>query len=264
MKEHAFSVLVDSAPIKIAYKGFDKNLRCKNHQFAIGEIASKPSLGRPPRLCSNEGYHYCNELHEVFEYYPLDCGNRYCKVEIHGEYTDDEEKSITYAIKLVQELTPEEIDVARKGYEEKKLENRVLLPSAVQLQKNNPNIFFGGSFALFLYGIRLERFHSGISDLDVILPYYSPLKDEDGDELEEVDGKSFGNDYDVCYLLDDETKVDVKINPKQRYKTIKYKHHSFKVALLEDIMEAKWRYVLNGQKKHKDDCYEMILPKNKK
>ena len=69
------------------------------------------------------------------------------------------------------------------------------------------------------------------------------------------------------YLLIGNTKVDLRIDPKQRYEIIEHDGFKFKVSNLLTILEAKMRYALlpNGGK-HKKDLLEMIIrvPKKEK
>ena len=57
------------------YKGFDKDLKCSNKQYAIGEEAVEETAV----LCK-KGLHFCINPHDVFAYYSA--GNsRFCEVE---------------------------------------------------------------------------------------------------------------------------------------------------------------------------------------
>ena len=60
-----------------AYKGFDKNLKCKDFQYSIGGIYKEPEA----ELCGC-GFHACENPLDVFHYYPPG-DNRYAEVELY-------------------------------------------------------------------------------------------------------------------------------------------------------------------------------------
>ena len=63
-----------------AYKGFDKDLKCKDFQYEIGKTYEQD---KKPKCCEN-GFHSCEYPLDIFNYYaPGD--SRYCEVEIDGE-----------------------------------------------------------------------------------------------------------------------------------------------------------------------------------
>ena len=91
-----------SEPI-IAYKGFDKDLKCQDMQYEIGKTYE---INDKPRMCEH-GYHYCNELRNVFSYKPSNC--RICKVKVLGDVATLLTKSCTNKIEIL-----EEIDVSKE------------------------------------------------------------------------------------------------------------------------------------------------------
>ena len=68
-----------------AYKGFDKNLKCRDFQYEIGKEYEEAEA----HLC-NKGFHACEHPLDVFNYYPPS-ESRYCEVEIeeNGERAKD-------------------------------------------------------------------------------------------------------------------------------------------------------------------------------
>lgn len=241
--------------MKIGYKGFDKDLKCRNEQFAVGGIYTKPEKDKP-RLCSDDGYHYCDKLDQVFSHYSNKGSNRFCEIEILGNFSDDydKSKSITTSFKIIREITLE-IDTLA-------CERNLNLDLVQKIQTKYPLLHVGGSTALFLHGVRLKRWASKSSDLDFVSPYFfmfeaeEEWKEDNGDIFTHMDAKASGNDFDETFIIG-QTKIDYKIDPKQRYEIIEYKGFKYKVSTVEIILEAKARYALNGQTKHKEDLREI-------
>ena len=74
------------------FKGFDKNLKCRNYQYEIGKDFEENG---DIKAC-NKGFHFCENPADVFSYYPpSDNGdlNRYCEVEGSGRTDKDSEDS---------------------------------------------------------------------------------------------------------------------------------------------------------------------------
>ena len=74
------------------FKGFDKNLKCRNYQYEIGKDFEENG---DIKAC-NKGFHFCENPADVFSYYPpSDNGdlNRYCEVEGSGRTDKDLEDS---------------------------------------------------------------------------------------------------------------------------------------------------------------------------
>ena len=63
-----------------SYKGFNKDLNCKDHQYKIGETYEQEE---PIKVCER-GFHACEQPIEVFNYYPP-ASSRYCEVEQSGD-----------------------------------------------------------------------------------------------------------------------------------------------------------------------------------
>ena len=70
------------------FKGFDKNLKCRNYQYEVGKDFEETGN---IKACSN-GFHFCENPADIFSYYPpSDSGNlnRYCEVEGTGKIDKD-------------------------------------------------------------------------------------------------------------------------------------------------------------------------------
>ena len=96
------------------YKAFyqDKNgLYCqpstngKKYRYEEGKICEiKGEL----KICEN-GIHFCENLKDVFDYYPLVQWVKVYKVEILGDVIKKDNKSCTNKLKILEEVTFEEI-----------------------------------------------------------------------------------------------------------------------------------------------------------
>ena len=83
-----------------AYKGFDKNLKCRNFQYEIGKEYEEKEAS----IC-NKGFHACEHPLDCFGYYqPVN--SRYCEVEIedNGERESNDTKVCGTKIKIGAEI----------------------------------------------------------------------------------------------------------------------------------------------------------------
>jgi hypothetical protein len=77
------------------FKGFDKNLKCRNYQYEIDKDFEHDG---EVEACSS-GFHFCENPLDVFNYYPPS-NSRYCEVEGDGEVDRDGEDSKVAVSKL--------------------------------------------------------------------------------------------------------------------------------------------------------------------
>ena len=87
------------------YKGFDKDLKCRGFQFEVGQTFE---ISEDPVICQ-KGFHFCEKLNDVNEYYRMSA-SRVCEVEALGSIVKDGNKCATNKIKVVRELTREELE----------------------------------------------------------------------------------------------------------------------------------------------------------
>lgn len=88
------------------YKGFDRNLRCRDFQYEIG----KEYETERAELCK-EGFHFCENPHDVLSYYSAGEGNRFAVVEA-SEVSDEKEvdsKRVSKRISVKAEISVFEI-----------------------------------------------------------------------------------------------------------------------------------------------------------
>ena len=84
------------------YKGFDKDLKCRDFQYEIGK---EYEMDGNIEACSR-GFHACEAPLNVFEYYSPADGSRYCEVEQDGELDrrGDDSKVASSKIKIGAEI----------------------------------------------------------------------------------------------------------------------------------------------------------------
>lgn len=249
----------------IGYKGFNEALCCKGFKFEIGKSYWSGAGTVRPEICSNQGFHFCKTLTEVFNYYPDGKTNRYCIILYGNSVSHGSDKSCATHIRILRELSREEIENIKKEEKLKKFHKSIHLQKIKEFLTDYPMAHLAGSLSLFLHGCKLKRLEEGqVSDVDVVLPYFVeiPSTYENGERCNE-DEKDYrsGSDFDFCTMYNG-LKVDVVINNKERYETIEYDGFKFKVNKLEDVLASKLKYAQQGNKKHRDDIYE-LLGKNK-
>ena len=87
------------------WKVFDKDLKCRNFQFKVGETFVEKGN---PSLCHN-GFHFHTHSSHLFNYYNFSTDNRVCEIEAHGYVENGDDKSCCCTIKIVRELTWDEV-----------------------------------------------------------------------------------------------------------------------------------------------------------
>lgn len=94
------------------YKGFNKDLTCRDFRYEVGNIYE---IEYKPKICKR-GFHFCEKLEDVFEYYDIAYDNknkkfsrRFCEVEALGDIVTKDDKSCTNKIKIVRELSEKDI-----------------------------------------------------------------------------------------------------------------------------------------------------------
>ena len=82
-----------------SYKGFDKDLKCRNFQYEVGkEYETQGEI----KVCKN-GFHACENPMDVFAYYaPSD--SRYCEVRQSGVVNEGGDKTVSSKIRVQCEI----------------------------------------------------------------------------------------------------------------------------------------------------------------
>ena len=88
--------------MKKGYKGFNKDLQCRGFQYELGKTYECETA----EVCS-KGFHYCKKIKDVLDYYPIT--SRFCEIEDLGKTVTEQNKSATTKIKIVKELTRDEL-----------------------------------------------------------------------------------------------------------------------------------------------------------
>lgn len=98
------------------FKGTDKNMRCRDCQFEIDKQFDMPENDQI--VMCHSGFHFCDKLNNVYDYYAVQDGNRFFEVKAlvrrwkkDGYYKVEQrhDKMVAKSIVFTRELTIEEI-----------------------------------------------------------------------------------------------------------------------------------------------------------
>lgn len=245
------------------YKGFKPGLKCfGNYQFVMGQLHTEHVDPNRIYMCGR-GFHYCERLADVFKHYKNNDTNIFCEVEVSGKIIKSIDKSVCQTIKVIKQLSKEEMEKILLVEIEEELDRIFCLDIIGRLQAQY-NFIIGGSTSLHISGYTLER-QAGKVDLDIIMPYYQKLETFEDIEIEEFDGGFSGSDYSQTYGISSVDgrfiKADIRVCPTQRYDIVNYKNNKYKVCDIMTTLEAKCRYAMEGNSKHRKDI--MYLLKNR-
>lgn len=103
-----------------AYKGFDKNMKCRGFQFEEGKEYEEKKAS----LCK-KGFHACENPLETFEYYAPGKGSTYHEVELDAtEETEADSKRCGTRIKIGAKLSVLDICKAHFQYVKERTTNK--------------------------------------------------------------------------------------------------------------------------------------------
>jgi len=219
---------------RFGIKGFDKNLKCKDHQYRIGETYTSDEK---PVLCRS-GFHYCQTLTDCYRFYSDGKDNRYCVVEILGDIDHGIDKSCTNKMKIIREVTKSDIDNKKASGEE--------LSELCEY-----GFAIGGSTALRIHGFKIDRPNEEV-DLVIEKSKYDQIKDKIFVGYKEIKRFS-GMDSVMCYISIMGYKYDILIGETNSAVDRVVDDYSVRVQDANVIWEHKLKYALNGSVKHMND-----------
>ena len=131
-----------------AYKGFDKDLKCRDFQYEIGKEFEEEKAS----LC-HKGFHACLYPLDVLGYYPPTENNRYCVVEIddNGERQTGDTKICGTKIKVGAEIGIKGLISATFEYVKERCTSSKQGEDNTALTGGNWSALTGGEFSV-VYG----------------------------------------------------------------------------------------------------------------
>ena len=90
------------------YKAFNSDLTCRGMQYEVGK--EYVFDGKP--IPCRQGFHFCETIADCYEFYPMSDDTRICEIEATGEVIAEGVKRVTNVIKILAEIT---CDNLRKG-----------------------------------------------------------------------------------------------------------------------------------------------------
>ena len=96
----------------IAYKGFDKNLKCRDFQYEVGKEYEMDGDIK----CCERGFHACESPLEVFDYYDM-LNSRFAEVEHSGEIDKEENTTKVCSSKIKVKAELKLADIINLGVE---------------------------------------------------------------------------------------------------------------------------------------------------
>ena len=96
----------------IAYKGFNKNLKCRDFQYEVGKEYEMDGDIK----CCERGFHACESPLEVFDYYDM-LNSRFAEVEHSGEIDKEENTTKVCSSKIKVKAELKLADIINLGVE---------------------------------------------------------------------------------------------------------------------------------------------------
>ena len=96
----------------IAYKGFDKNLKCREFQYEVGKEYEMDGDIK----CCERGFHACESPLEVFDHYDM-LTSRFAKVEQSGDIDKEENTTKVCSSKIKVKAELKLADIINLGVE---------------------------------------------------------------------------------------------------------------------------------------------------
>lgn len=221
------------------YKGLkkqaDSTLKCRDLVYEPGIIYCHDSK---PEICNN-GFHFCEELEDVFSHYnPDDKNCVYYKVEAWGEISNNknDNKCSSQFIMLTEPVSDRDMFLARIKPHLKEID---------KILEANPNAIICGSLALILRGWIPYR---PVGDIDIMLPSFQDF----GQNMKTV--TSFGKSGEETIQMNvNGIKFDLFVDPSETWSWMTIGDKKYKVTHVKKLIEAKMRYYMAGAHKHSKD-----------
>ena len=86
------------------YKAMNKDMTCLKFKFKVGKTYETESL----QICKT-GFHFCENVFDVYNYYDKSSDTIVCEVEALGEIQKEGDKSVTNKIKIIKQLSDKEL-----------------------------------------------------------------------------------------------------------------------------------------------------------
>ena len=96
------------------YKAFLSDMTTKHGDNTVYEVGKTYTVEGEVKICEN-GYHFCKKCVDVYDYYSKPC--RICEVSVTGAVQTQGNKSVGRRLKILRELTADEISsLCNSGY----------------------------------------------------------------------------------------------------------------------------------------------------
>lgn len=176
-----------------AYKGFDKDLKCRDFQYEIGKEYEEDSA----ELCKR-GFHACEHPLDCFNYYPP-ADSRYCEVEIDDNWQrqSSDTKVCGKKIKIGVEIGLKGLIHAAFEYTKANCTNSKIGTDKAALTGGNRSALTGGEYSV-VYGGEGAKVRGGLHS--VLAIQYWKNGEFVGAKFKEVDGEKIKAD--TFYRLD--------------------------------------------------------------
>lgn len=117
------------------------------------------------------------------------------------------------------------------------------------------NSIITGGLGLALHGIDLKR---RTGDLDIIIPYFTPINIKHLAPVEHSSGNDFDYQYEVNIPDVGTFVIDIKIDPKAKWEIVTYNNVMYRVAPVHEILYYKAKYAKKGNIKHINDIKNIL------
>ena len=128
------------------YKGTDKDMKCREFQYALGETVKDDGAIR----CGGKGFHSCEAPLDVLRYYPMRDGNRYFVAEADGvidRAKNEDSKIASSELTLKTEISIKDLIKAHFEFTRKKAKTGTAGGDSSNLAGGNSSNLAGGNWS---------------------------------------------------------------------------------------------------------------------